>query len=231
MKQCMKCGKKGIFLRIYNGRICKNCIEAGIRKRKAWGATALMSSRKFLGNYKKADSQFNRMSKAISEAEKGNYNYAIETYKKIIFDEKLGFIGDSHLMRLIDFCYKTQKYDEAWKYLQEYKMMYPHLMYKLINYEIKILKKEKKYVEAIRFLPRLYLYDTNSFFKDNFDNKDKFEKEARTILKKTTSKEIDKNIQYLEYLISNFINDKEYDISLLDKYVRDFIKEINLKNL
>ena len=80
MKQCIKCGKKGIFLRIYNGRICKNCIEVGIRKRKAWGATALMSSRKFLGNYKKADSQFNRMSKAISEAEKGNYNYAIETY-------------------------------------------------------------------------------------------------------------------------------------------------------
>lgn len=231
MKQCIKCGKKGIFLKLYNNRVCKNCIEVGIRKRNAWNGTVLISERKFLGNYKKADSQFSRMSKATSKAEEGEYSYAIEVYRKIIFDEKLGFIGDSHLMRLIDFCYKAQKYDEAWKYLQEYKMMYPHLMYKLINYEIKILKKEKRYVEAIRFLPRLYLYDTNSFFKDKFDNKDKFEKEARTILKKTTSKEIDENIQYLEYLISNFINDKEYDISILDKYVGDFIKEISLKNL
>ncbi len=231
MKQCIKCEKSGIFLKLYNDRICKNCIDIGIRKRKAWNSTVLMSSRRFLGKCKNADSQFNRMWSAISEAEKGNYNYAIEIYRKIIFDEKLGFLGDSHLMKLIDFCYKNQRYDEAWKYLQEYKMMYPHLIYKIINYEIKILKKEKKYIEAISFLPRLYVYDINGFFKDNFDNKDKFEKEARIILKKTTSKEIDENIKYLEYLISNFINDKEYDIFILSNYVRVFIKEANLKNL
>ena len=48
-------------------------------------------------------------------------------------------------MRLIEFCYKSQKFNKAWTYLQQYKIMYPHLMYKIINYEIKILKKEAAY--------------------------------------------------------------------------------------
>ena len=228
MKQCIKCGRKGIFLKLYNDRICKKCIESRIQKRKAWGGTVLMSRSRILGNYKKADSQLNRMWKAISQANIGDYEYAIEVYRKIIFDEKLGFIGDTHLMRLIDFCYKSERYNDAWKYLQEYKIMYPHLMYKVINYEIKILKKENRYVEAIRFLPRLFIYDTNSFFADEFNNKTKFEKDAKTILKKTTSKEIEANIQYLEYLISNFINDREYNISVLDKSITNFIKEAKL---
>ena len=228
MKQCIKCGRKGIFLNLYNDRICKNCIETGIHKRKAWGGEVLMSRNKILGNYKKADSQLNRMWDAIYQANDGNYEYAIEVYRKIIFDEKLGFIGDAHLMRLIDFCYKSEKYNDAWKYLQEYKTMYPHLIYKIINYEVKILKKENRYVEAIRFLPRLFIYDINGFFADEFNNKTKFEKDAKVILKKTTSKEIEANIQYLEYLISNFINDREYNISVLDKSITNFIKETKL---
>ena len=232
MKQCIKCGKKGIFLKIYNNRICKECLDKGIQKRKAWNGSILMSRNRILGNYKKADSQLNRMWKAISKAEEGDYNYAIEVYKSIIFEEKLGFLGDSHLMRLIDFCYKSQKYDEAWNYLQQYTTMYPHLIYKIISYEIKILKKEKKYTEAIRLLPRLYLYDINGFYIDKFDNetKSKFEKEAKIILKNTTSQEIDKHIQYLIYLISNFINDREYNISIIDKNIVNFINEIQLNN-
>lgn len=228
MKQCIKCGRKGIFLKLYNDRICKNCIEIGIDKRKAWNGRILMSRSKIWGDYKKADSQLNRMWDAISQANDGNYEYAIEIYRKIIFDEKLGFIGDTHLMRLIDFCYKAEKYDDAWRFLQGYKTMYPHLMYKIINYEIKILKKENRYVEAIRFLPRLFIYNTNGFFADEFNNKTKFEKDAKVILKKTTSKEIEANIQYLEYLISNFINDREYNILVLDKSIIDFIKETKL---
>ena len=173
MKQCIKCGRKGMFLKLYNDRICNKCVESRIQKRKAWNGAVLMSRSRFLGNYKKADSQLNRMWEAISQANVGDYEYAIEVYRKIIFDEKLGFIGDTHLMRLIDFCYKSERYNDAWKYLQEYKIMYPHLMYKVINYEIKILKKENRYVEAIRFLPRLFIYDTNSFFADEFNNKTK----------------------------------------------------------
>lgn len=230
MKKCSKCGKIAFFNKLYENTICYNCLEKNKDCRAIWYVKVLNSSRNFLGNYKKSKSQLSRMWKAISQAEQGNYDFAISEYRKIIFDEKLGFIGDSHLMRLIEFCYKSQKFNEAWTYLQQYKIMYPHLMYKIINYEIKILKKENRYVEAIRFLPRLYLYDINGFFASEFWNKEKFEKEARIILRQTTSTEIENNIQYLEYLISNFIKYEEYDVTILDKYIVNFIKEINLEN-
>lgn len=229
MKKCIKCGKVAILKRLYEDKICHNCLEKNEEYRMIWYKKVLYSSRNFLGNYKKSDSQLRRMWNAISQAEKGNYDFAISEYKKIIFDEKLGFIGDSHLMRLIDFCYKAQRYDEAWRCLQQYKIMYPHLMYKIINYEIKILKKEKRYIEAIRFLARLYVYDINGYFVEVFWGKEKFEKEARTIFKKTTSTEIETHIKYIEYLINNFIEYKEYDVIVLDKYIVDFIKEIDLK--
>lgn len=135
-------------------------------------------SLKVLESYnRKADRQIERINEAIQKAnETKNYSEIIDIYNNIFFDEGMYFIGDSHIMRLAEYYYKSQRYDEAWEFLNNLSAYYPKMNVQILKMQIKILKKEKRYISVLEKFMILSVYTEESF--------EKFENEVNKIIKR-----------------------------------------------
>lgn len=142
------------------------------------------------------------MLKACNYAKKDkNYKQAICIYENVIYNEGMYFYGPTHIMLLAEFYYKENQIDRVWQYLNDIQFVYPELKYKIDAFRSKILKKEKKYEDALFYLMSSNLFNSNGGKNQKFDI-DKFRHNSTVILKKLNMYE-DK--QYIAKII-NIIN-------------------------
>ncbi len=157
-----------------------------------------LSDRQLDAYNRKGDEQINRINNICYNLEtKEDYEKAIEVYENIIFNEGMHFTGDSHLMRLAELYYKTEQYDKAWNYLNELQYSYPLLIHKIRCFQVKILKKENRNVDALATLMCANLYNYGNQKSGSIDI-ERFKKESSMLLKKL---ELDKDESYFSYLV------------------------------
>ncbi len=188
-------------------------------------------SDKQLDSYnKKGDEQIDRINNLCYNLEsKEDYEKAIEVYEDIILKEGMHFTGDSHLMRLAELYYKTEQYDKAWDYLNNLQYSYPLLIYKIRCFQVKILKKENRNVDALATLMCANLYDYSNQKSGSIDI-EKFKKESNILLKKLDLNKDENYSKYLVYLINcqlkNKNNYSNKEIALRENF-KKFLQEIN----
>lgn len=86
-------------------------------------------------------------------------------------------------MRLADFYYKEKEFDKAWQYLNDIQYVYPELKSKIDVFRTRILKKEKKYKDALFYLMSANLFNSNGGRNQDF-NVERLKKDLSPILKK-----------------------------------------------
>ena len=129
--------------------------------------------------------------KEIEALNKANKNYqededlnaVIEVYE-YIFSKPNYWNTASHKFRLIEYYWKANRNDSAWKLLNQMIIENPDYLYKTRYYQYKQLKNESNYTEALKMW---YLYCFNDYklitcWDDSMINK--FDKEAKALCKK-----------------------------------------------
>lgn len=168
-----------------------------------------------------------------------DFDKAIAIFEKIVEKEKTLFdngVG-SNTINLLDLYYKAQYYDRAWKYSNELIMDYAKTEssnWGIRYIQCKILKKEKRYKDAMEML--ILAYAGKSFSYTDYgnsiqyssevfvaSNKSKFIKEAMVLgnkLKYDCTK-----IEYLADFIEKSLGNSEYNEAYLVAGFREFLKE------
>lgn len=100
---------------------------------------------------KLGDKQMVQVDKAIQLFESGSKETAINMLDQLIMID--GFVVNSQtvLMKYLDMLYKTEKYDKAWQVSNEYMIRYRDIVptYKIHDFQAKVLKKEKRFNDAL----------------------------------------------------------------------------------
>ena len=118
--------------------------------------------------------------------------------------------AQSHTMYLAELYIKNNQNDKAWGYLNSILLSHIDLTHKIRFLQCKILKKEKRYIDAMIMLMMGYLFKakiSSSFAKDTFI------KDATPIANKLGLE--NSNIEYLAYLIENQVKHRNYDDQVL----------------
>lgn len=144
---------------------------------------------------KKSDEQINRINIA---RETGNDDNLIKVYEDI-FKEGLCFNGNSHVIRLAELYYKTGQMDKAWGYSNKIGIEFynANIMDKIRDVQVKILKKENKYLGAL-ISQMAALFYQNSYGIRPTDKK--IESKLSGLVKKC---DLEDKYEYILYLIFN----------------------------
>lgn len=115
-----------------------------------------------------------------------NYDDVILTYESILIDKESYLFGTEHAIRLAEFYYADNQHDKAWGFLNKLYLEYmkngiQHRIYKVRFIQHKILKKERKYCDALEML---MLSHMERYRPDNVFNRERFIKEAIPIFRK-----------------------------------------------
>ena len=113
---------------------------------------------------KKADDQINRINiETQLSKETGDDTNLIKVYEDILLKEGICFVGNSHVIKLAELYYKTEQMDKAWGYLNNLVVGNKHadMMDKIKDVQVKILKKEKKYLDALIFQMAALFYQNS----------------------------------------------------------------------
>jgi len=92
-------------------------------------------------------SQQDRQHKAILKAElehKDDLDKLILFWEKLWADDGLKFNGVKWHFRIVELYYKTKRYDDAWRILNEFVLSRPLYITNTRKWQIKVLKREKK---------------------------------------------------------------------------------------
>ena len=152
---------------------------------------------------------------ALSESD--DLNAAIAEYEAAI--EDFGDQNmDSHRIRLAGCYIKAGQFDKAWGYLNGLIAKYPHLSPKARKEQIRILKKEKRWSEAMRYV-LLYYMDRCIYGVPGF-NKEAFLKDLRPIANKLGLEEDER--EYFAFLLDRQIQSGRYQHGPIDDAFKKF---------
>lgn len=115
---------------------------------------------------------------------------------------------------------KNNQNDKAWGYLNSLLLTHPELLDKIRFEQCKILKSEKKYIEAMEMLMCGYLY--KSKWNNTFDEK-YFTKDATPISNRL--KWDSQKIEYLAYLIKSQVDKQNYSEDILIQNYRKALEQ------
>lgn len=233
MAKCKSCGKSGLFIKLDNMGRCKKCSQAVIDSLSNGGMYTKTADqlRKLTDptyqskrlDLKQQDALLNSLWKARDEYKReGDINKLIAVYEYAMIDAKPVLQNaQSHVFYLVDLYIKTNQNDKAWGYLESISFEYIHETHKIRMYQFKILKKEKRYTDALIFLMEAYLL--KSQFTNTF-NEEGFIKDATSTINKLKW-DINK-VDYLTKLIKDQVDSHNFDQQLLRSKYRSFLEEL-----
>ena len=214
MSKCSVCGKRGLFLKIDKDGRCSTCASKANRT-----LTAEESVERINPEFKKIKSDLEHQEKLLSSVLKAREQYKVDNdINKLIASYEYAMIeakpplknAQSHTMYLAELYIKNNQNDKAWSYLNSILLSHMDLTHKIRFLQCKILKKEKKYVDAMIMLMMGHLF--KSQISSGF-NKETFIKEATPIANKLGLSS--SNVEYLAYLIENQVKHHNYDDQVL----------------
>ena len=135
------------------------------------------------------DQEYKRLSKAQAAYEKdGDINKLISVYESALIDGKVFLYSQSLALELVSLYKKAGLNDKAWSYTNYMLMKGFPAEWKVYQEQAKLLKSEKKYLEAVRAYMHMY------HFKDSYGfNREKFLKDINVCAKKLGWDEEKKN--------------------------------------
>lgn len=149
---------------------------------------------------KKSDDQINRINIERQLAkETGDDTNLIKVYEEILLKEGLCFVGNSHVIRLAELYYKNNQMDKAWGYLNKIGVESKHadMLDKIRDVQVKILKKENKYLDALISQMAALFYQNNNGIKPTDK---KIESKLSGLVKKCN---LEDKYEYIVYSIFN----------------------------
>lgn len=247
MAKCSVCGKKGFFLKLDISGKCRECASKAKvsvnRKSVIFDAKKIneqsktQTTEEWLNRvnpeYKKMKDDLEYQDKLLSfvwqarEQYKsdGDINKLIAAYEYAMIEAKPPLKNaQSHTMYLAELYIKNNQNDKAWDYLNSILLSHIDLTHKIRFLQCKILKKEKRYVDAMIMLMMGYLFKakiSSSFAKDTFI------KDATPIAKKLGLE--NSNIEYLAYLIENQIKHRNYDDQVLRENYKKALTDFGIQ--
>lgn len=139
----------------------------------------------------------------------GDINKCIKIYEDILL-RGTSWNSFNYCMTLANLYFKSKQYDKAWGFLNWTQLHFSYLpshtdymMVKIRYLQFKILKSEKRYLDALEMLLFSYLYTVYGADGKVYFNKSKFFKES-----KTTARQI----RISEEELLNFINEFELQL-------------------
>lgn len=147
----------------------------------------------------------------------------ISVYEYALITSKPPLKSDTHTMYLADLYIKSGQNDKAWGYLNSILFSHSELTGKIRYAQCKVLKKEKKYVDAMQMLMLSYLFNSkwNNTFRDTA-----FVKDATPIANKL--KWDSEKIDILAQIISNQVKRKNYDEGALIKSFQKALSQFGI---
>ncbi len=226
MAKCSMCGKKGLFLKLKNG-LCSTCANKTANETtEEW----LLRTNPDYAKLKGVNEHYDKLISSIWEAR--NQYKADNDIDKIISVYEYALIyatpplknAQSHVLYLAELYIKNKQNDKAWGYLNSLLLSHRDITHKIRFLQCKILKKEKRYIDAMQMLMLGYLF--KSQYTTVFQ-KEAFLKEATVIANKLewdTSK-----TKFLAQIIEYQVKHKNYDEGLMiNKYI-EAIESFNSK--
>ena len=210
MAMCSNCGKRGIFLKIDIYGRCSACANKAYRT-----LTAEELVERVNPGFKKTKSDLEHQDKLLASVWEAREQYKVDNnIDKLIAAYEYAMIeakpplknAQSHTMYLAELYIKNNQNDKAWDYLNSILLSHIDLTHKIRFLQCKILKKEKRFVDAMIMLMMGHLFKAqiNATFA-----KDAFIKEATPIANKLGLN--NDNVEYLAYLIENQVKHRNYD--------------------
>lgn len=169
---------------------------------------------------KKGDKQFEQIKKADGYIEDGKAEQGLKIYHKILLEEGLYLNSQSIVMGYLNHLYKLERYDEAWGGLNQYVIKYPSLEKKYQDFRVKILKKEKRYKDALYHQVLAILFDNIHY---QIEPQDSYEKKYMMLLKKLKKED---KAQEIQDLINRYSDMRRYE----QREIRDDVSAIILSN-
>lgn len=165
---------------------------------------------------KKGDKQLTDIEKAKKYIIEGKIDQGLKIYNKVLLEDGLCLNSQGIVMAYPKHLYNLGKYDEAWSVLNQYVLKYPSLEDRYQNFRVKILKKEKRFKDALYHQVLAILFD-NIHFRAMPQNS--YEKKYITILKRL--KKEDKTLE-LQQLINRYTDLRRYE----QREIRDDLTKI-----
>ena len=211
MAKCSICGKRGIFLKIDKYGRCSACANKTANRT----LTAEELVERVHPEFKKTKSDLEHQEKLLASVWEAREQYKVDNnIDKLIAAYEYAMIeakpplknAQSHTMYLAELYIKNNQNDKAWDYLNSILLSHIDLTHKIRFLQCKILKKEKRFVDAMIMLMMGHLFKAqiNATFA-----KDAFIKEATPIANKLGLN--NDNVEYLAYLIENQVKHRNYD--------------------
>ena len=191
MPKCKNCYKFGLFLKLNSAGICAECENriALAKKKEQEKKTKAYVQKQLEPMYKQqklSDAELEKLQKADKQYEiDNNIEQRIAVYESIL-SKKTRWNSFNYCMKLARMYEEIGQNDKAWRYLNKMETWfatYPSpksYLSKISQEQFSILKKEKKYKDALRMLliTRVSYSDSVTEF-----NKEKFVKDAKPIAK------------------------------------------------
>ena len=215
MAKCSICGKRGIFLKTDKYGRCSTCANKTANRT----LTAEELVERVHPEFKKTKSDLEHQEKLLASVWEAREQYKVDNnIDKLIAAYEYAMIeakpplknAQSHTMYLAELYIKNNQNDKAWDYLNSILLSHIDLTHKIRFLQCKILKKEKRFVDAMIMLMMGHLFKAqiNATFA-----KDAFIKEATPIANKLGLN--NDNVEYLAYLIENQVKHRNYDDQIL----------------
>jgi hypothetical protein len=144
----------------------------------------------FGDNFKKQNKQMSEFNTARVLAKEGKVNDAIEILERIMYKDGLVIRGVGWPFILSDIYIKNKMYDKCWKYLDYLSVEHIASCDKIREIQAKILKIEKKFLDALAMKMAYLLYKYTSVgFKPTLEKVEKnlcpYMKNAKLLDKRT----------------------------------------------
>ena len=227
MAKCSICGKRGIFLKIDKYGRCSACAY----KTAYRTLTAEELVERVHPEFKKTNSDLEHQEKLLTSVWEAREQYKtdndidklISVYEYALITSKPPLKSDTHTMYLADLYIKSGQNNKAWGYLNSILFSHSELTGKIRYAQCKVLKKEKKYVDAMQMLMLSYLFNSkwNNTFRDTA-----FVKDATPIANKL--KWDSEKIDILSQIISNQVKRINYDEGALSKSFQKALSQFGL---
>lgn len=245
MAKCKVCGNSGLFLKLDKNGKCKDCTYK--TKIPVNGKTVFLDAQKFNEQskketteewlsrvnpeYKKSKNDIEYQDKLLTSVWEAREQYKndndidklISVYEYTLITSNPPLRSDTHTMYLADLYIKSGQNDKAWGFLNSILFSHSELTGKIRLSQCKILKKEKKYVDAMQMLMLSYLF--NSKWNNTFCDA-AFVKDANPIANKL--KWDSEKIDTLAQIISNQVKRKNYDERTLIKSFQNALSQFGL---
>lgn len=175
-------------------------------------------------NLKKQDKQIAEINKATTLEKEGKIDEAIGILERIMYKEGLLINGVKWPFILSEIYIKNKMYDKCWKYLSFIYTEFPTHHGKIREIQAKILKAEKKYLDALVMkMVSLLIKYTSVEFKLS---QDKVEQELNVYIK--NAKLLDKKNDLLA-LYNKHITFKKFNESLFRDEFKNIVQNDKLR--